>query len=42
MILSFRSSTRLGAEGSDYPQTNASILVVITMWISDGSDITKK
>ena len=33
---------RLGAEGSDYPQTNASVLVAIAMWISGGSDIAKK
>ena len=42
MILSFRSSTRPGAEGLDYPQTNASVLATIAMWIRGGSDIAKE
>ena len=42
IILSFRSSTRPGAKDSDYPQTNASVLAAIAMWISGGSDIAKE
>ena len=42
IILSFRSSTRPGAKDSDYPQTNASVLAAIAMWISGGSRIRSR